>query len=61
MATMFIVMVICLQFSGFGCLFFKTNIFRIATEKERGRYAHVLMNSHVLLLKHPNNLFEAKL
>ena len=33
----------------------------MATEKERGRYAHVLMNSHVLLLKHLNNLFEAKL
>ena len=41
--------------------FSETNIFGTATEKERGRHIYVLMEGHVLFLKHPNKLFEAKL
>ena len=41
--------------------FSKTNVFGTATEKERGRHFHVLMDGHVLFLKHINKLFEAKL
>ena len=33
----------------------------MVTEKELGRSAHVLMDSHVLFLKHSNKLFVAKL
>ena len=32
-----------------------------STEKERQRQVQVVMDSNVLFLKHPNNLFEAKL
>ena len=42
-------------------LFSKTNIFGTVAEKERRRHIYVLMDGHVLLLKHPNKLFEAKL
>ena len=41
--------------------FSEINIFGTATEKERGRHIYVLMDGHVLFLKHPNELFEAKL
>ena len=33
----------------------------MVTEKERGHHVHALMDGHALFLKHPNNLFEAKL
>ena len=42
-------------------LFSKTYIFGTATEKERGHHIYVLMGGHVLFLKHPNELSEAKL
>ena len=42
-------------------LFSKTYIFGTATEKERGQHIYVLMGGHALFLKHPNELFEAKL
>ena len=48
-------------FQDFVRRFSKTNIFGTATEKERGRHIYVLMEGHVLFLKHPNKLFEAKL
>ena len=37
------------------------NIFGTATEKERGRHIYVLIDGHVLFLKHPTKLSEAKL
>ena len=41
-------------------LFSKVNIFGTATEKEWGRHVHVLMDGHVLFLKHTNKLLESK-
>ena len=52
MASMFIFMVF--RFS-------KTDVIGTAREKERERHVHVLMDGHVLFLKHLNKLFEAKL
>ena len=41
--------------------FSRINIFGTVTEKEQGRHIYALMDVHVLFLKHPNKLFEAKL
>ena len=45
----------------FALWFSEANIFRAVTEKVRGRLDYVLMDGHVLFLKQPNKLFEAKL
>ena len=41
--------------------FSKTDIIGMAREKKRGRHVHVLMDGHVLFLKHLDKLFAAKL
>ena len=48
-------------FQDFVHRFSKINIFGTATEKELRRHIYVLMDVHVMSLKHPNKLFEAKL
>ena len=48
-------------FQDFVPRFSKIKIFETATKKERGRNIYALMDGHVLFLKHPNKLFEAKL